>query len=98
MTIHEAIDSGKPFRRNNGPWRYGLYPASCQYGHNCITVGGGCSHVNTFPYESANPICLTLNGYNATDWEIMPSEDDNASIALKLLNDLGIQVEETVDA
>lgn len=96
MTLHEAIATGRRFRRKNPNWNHGelfACPTCRDHGvHKCIggTPCAGLALANAS--EKAGHACVTTEGLVCNKWEVEPSEEDFAGLAEKLLNDIGIRV------
>jgi len=92
MTLHEALASGRRFRRDNGPWREAIVPSACNNNHPPNDV---CCKFMLMPRYSTEPQrqCLRLDAYEATDWELERSEDDFESEAESILKGLGLKIE-----
>lgn len=97
MTIHEAIATGKQYKRSVGPMREGpLEPCVCTIDDCEHLPGDTCVRLATKSTRGDKKYNMlqgvSYESFHATDWEVEPSEEDFADLAESLLNGIGIMI------
>lgn len=93
MTIHEAIATGKRFRRPGRPWLVGpISKCLCEITEHLGGTPVECSGFSVKCGEAGTDFWLPKKHYVAHYWEVEPSEEDFQSQAENILTGLGLRL------